>query len=172
MIGIKSATLNRIESGETKGFEKYRAKLAKALNCSPEELDGDDIDLPTIPVTMIIRHKTFVQHLPEKEIEQIEQIPGLPETAEALKIKTHELTNYHRRNDALFFDSVPTKKEDQFLDRECIVHIDEVHRGEWLLAWVSKSRTKGHYHLHIHNAPVMTDVKILAAHPIIYIKRA
>ena len=31
MIGTPASTLNRIESGETEGFEKYRALLAKEV---------------------------------------------------------------------------------------------------------------------------------------------
>ncbi len=172
MIGIPPSTLNRIESGETEGFEKYRARLSKALGCKPEELDDPEFQLPSVLVTGTVKYKTFIKDIPKKNAEHVEAIPGLPSTTEALEIKTSDLVNYHGSNDLLYFDSVPQNNERLFLDRECVVQLDTKKRGEKLLAWITKGSSEGKYILHAHMSPMMSDVKILAAHPILHIKRA
>jgi transcriptional regulator with XRE-family HTH domain len=172
MIGIPASTLNRIESGETEGFEKYRALLAKALGCKPEELDDPEFQLPSVLVTGIVKYKTFIKDIPQKSAEHVEAIPGLPGTTEALEIKTSDLINYHGSNDILYFDSVPQKNERLFLGRECVVQLDTKKRGEKLLAWVIKASGDGKHIINAHGSPGISDVKIIAAHPILYIKRA
>ncbi len=172
MIGIPASTLNRIESGETEGFEKYRAKLTKALGCKPEELDAPDFQLPSTLVTGFIKYKTFIKDIERNDAEHVEAIAGLPATTEALVIRTSDLINYHGSNDLLYFDSVPQSNERLFLDRECVVQLDTKKRGEKLLAWVTKASGEGKYILHAHMSPMMSDVKILAAHPILHIKRS
>lgn len=171
IIGMPAPTLNRIETGETQGFEKYRAKLAKALRCKPEDLDDVEEELAMIPVTGIIRHKTFIQKIEPSKAERVELIPGLPADSEAIKIMTKELPHYHRRNDLLFISSKPQTNEKQYLERECVVHLADKSRGDWLLAWVSKASTKGFYHLHVYNGPMITDVKIKAVYPVLFVKR-
>lgn len=172
MIGIPASTLNRIETGETEGFEKYRALLAKALACAPETLDAPELTLPSTPITGFIKYKTFIKEIPAKQQESVDAIPGLPETAEALKIKTSDLVPYHGSSDLLYFDGVPQANERLFIDRECILTLDTKKRGERLLAWLSKGSKEGHYILHPQGGTLMMDVKILAAHPILHIKRA
>ena len=61
MIGIPASTLNRIETGETEGFEKYRTLLAKALGCKPEALDAPELELPSTPITGFVKYKTFIK---------------------------------------------------------------------------------------------------------------
>ncbi|MBX9725739.1 MAG: helix-turn-helix domain-containing protein [Rickettsiales bacterium] len=172
MIGIPASTLNRIETGETEGFEKYRALLAKALGCKPEALDAPELELPSTPITGFVKYKTFIKEIPEKQRETVDAISGLPDTAEALKIKTSDLVPYHGSNDLLYFDGVPQANERLFIDRECILTLDTKKRGERLLAWVSKGSKEGHYILHPQGGTLMMDVKILAAHPVLHIKRA
>jgi transcriptional regulator with XRE-family HTH domain len=172
MIGIPPSTLNRIESGETEGFEKYRAKLAKALGCKPEQLDEPGFELPSVRVTGYVKYKTFIKDIPKNDAEHVEAIPGMPATTEALEIKTSDLINYHGSNDLLYFDSVPQKNERLFLDRECIVQLDTKKRGEKLLAWLTKGSGEGKYILHVYGAAPMLNIKILAAHPILHVKRS
>ena len=172
MVGMQKSTLNRIENGKTVKFDKYRDKLAKALKCSPEDLDGDD-DSPTFfPITGIVRHKTFIQKIDHKNAAKGPVIEGLPESTEIVQIKTADLFGYHRRDDMLYFDSKPQPSEKKFLDRECIVHLDSVSRGEWLLAWVSKANSRGRYHLHMPHAQMLLDQKIRAVHPILRIRKS
>ncbi|MDE3037373.1 MAG: helix-turn-helix transcriptional regulator [Pseudomonadota bacterium] len=172
MIGIPPSTLNRIETGETEGFEKYRALLAKALGCKPENLDDPDFQMPSVLVTGIVKYKTFIKDVAKKDAEHVEAIPGLPSTTEALEIKTSDLINYHGSNDLLYFDSVPQENERLFLDRECVVQLDTKKRGGKLLAWITKGSGEGKYILHAHASPMMVDVRILAAHPILFVKRS
>lgn len=172
MIGIPASTLNRIETGETEGFEKYRTTLAKALGCKPESLDAPELDLPSTPITGFVKYKTFVKEIPAKQQESVDAVPGLPDTAEALKIKTSDLVPYHGANDLLYFDGTPQANDRLFVDRECVITLDTKKRGERLLAWVSKGSKSGHYILHPQGGTLIMDAKILAAHPILYIKRA
>lgn len=171
--GIPASTLNHIENGYTVGFEKYRNDIAKALGCKPEDLDAPDLEIPTAPVTGIIRHKSFVMDVPADKQEQVELIPGLPETAEAVRVKQQGLKPYHGNNDLLYFDSVPTARERDFVEKECVVVVEGKKRGEKLLAWVSKGSAVGRYMLHPHGSnSMMFDIKIEAAHPILHVKRA
>lgn len=172
MIAIPASTLNRIETGETEGFEKYRVVLAKALGCAPEALDAPGLELSSTPITCFIKYKTFIKEVSEKQREGVEPISGLPVTTEALKIKTSDLIPYHGANDLLYFDSVPQANERLFIDRECVITLDTKKRGERLLAWVSKGSKEGHYIIHPQGGTLMVDAKILAAHPILHIKRA
>lgn len=171
MTGIPLSTLSRIESGETEKFDKYRDILAKALKCSPEDIDGDTDSLPTVPVVGHIKYKTFVKDADPKKYAEVERLSGLPETAQAVEIITTDLVGYHGIYDLLYFDSIPQENERLFLDKECIVHLDTKKRGERLLAWVTKGSKSKHYHLYIHGAAIMTDVKIHAAFPVLNIKR-
>lgn len=171
--GIPVPTLNRIETGYTAGFEKYRHDIAKALGCKPEDLDAPDLEMPTAPVTGIIRHKSFVMDVPDAKQEQVELITGLPETTQALRIKYNGLKPYHGNNDLLYFDSIPAARERDFVEKECVVVVEGKKRGEKLLAWVSKGSAVGRYMLHPHGSnSMMFDVKIEAAHPILHVKRA
>jgi transcriptional regulator with XRE-family HTH domain len=170
--GIPVPTLNRIETGYTQGFEKYRQAIAKALGCAPEDLDSPDLDMPTVPVTGIIRHKSFIQDVPADKQERVEPPMGLPDSTEALRIKQQGLKPYHGNNDVLFYDGIPTTQERYFVERECVVKLAGKTRGEKLLAWVSKGSKPGHFILQPHGAPLMIDVAITAAHPILHVKRA
>lgn len=171
--GIPVPTLNRIETGYTAGFEKYRHDIAKALGCKPEDLDSPDLEMPTAPVTGIIRHKSFIMDAPAAKQEQVELIPGLPETTQALRIKYSGLKPYHGNNDLLYFDSISATREADFIERECVVVLEGKARGEKLLAWVSKSSKAGEYTLHPHGSSSMLfNKKIKAAHPILHVKRA
>ena len=172
MIGIPPSTLNRIETGETESFEKYRALLARALGCKPEMLDAPELELSGTPITGFIKYKTFIKEIPAKQRESVDAIPGLPETTEALKIKTSDLVPYHGSSDLLYFDGVPQANERLFLNRECVLTLDTRKRGERLLAWVSIGGKEGHYILNPQGGTLIMDAKILAAHPILHIRRA
>lgn len=171
--GIPVPTLNRIETGYTVGFEKYRHDIAKALGCKPEDLDSPDLEMPSAPVTGIIRHKSFIMNVPVAKQERVELIVGLPETAEAVRIKQQGLKPAHGNNDLLYFDSIPAARETEFLDRECVVVLEGKQRGKKLLAWVSKGSKAGHYMLQPHDSKAMMfDEKLEAVHPILHVKRA
>src|SRR5262249_12504723 len=114
-----------------------------------------------------IRHKTFIQKLPSTKPKKVPAIPGLPDTTEVIEIMTSDLPQYHRRRELLYYDSVAEKNENHFLDEECVVELEEAARGKLLLAWITKANARGRYHLHIPNSPMMTDVKIKSAHPIL-----
>lgn len=170
--GIPAPTLNRIETGYTAGFEKYRDDIAKALGCKPEDLDSLDLEAPTVPVVGIIRHKSFIMDVPLEKQERVELISGLPETAEAIRIKYAGLVPYHGNKDLLYYDSVTSRHERLAAPRECVVKLDGKKRGEKLLAWVSKGSRPGLFILHPHNSPLMIDVAIEEAYPILNVKRA
>lgn len=172
MIDLPVSTLNRIESGETAGFEKHRAKLAAALACAPEDLDIDALDLPTFPVTGTVKFKTFVKEVDASDQERVEAISGLPSTAQVIKIKGTHLIPYHGANELLYIDGNPEPNEKLFLDRECLVHLDTKKRGERLIAWVTKGTQAGRYILHPPGSALIVDAKILAAHPVLYTKPA
>src|SRR5438094_307571 len=99
MVDMPYSTLCRIESGEIASFEKYRLKLAVALNCKPEELDADELEIATVPITGIVKWKHFVKDLPEKDQERTALISGLPPTARAIKIKGSHLIGAHNNGD-------------------------------------------------------------------------
>lgn len=169
-IGELRSTVNRIESGEIP-FEPYRELIAAALKCKPEALDMKGLKLPTVPVTRYIKNKNYVYPMKGDKTSEVQAIPGLPKTTEVLIIKNPDLKAIHGKNDLLYFDSVPLKKDVGFLNRECIVKIERKTRGDTLLAWVSPGSEKGKYILHFHNEPIMLNVKILAAHPILHITK-
>lgn len=170
MIGEMRSTMNRIESGEIP-FEPYRTLIAKALKCKPEDLDRKGLKLPTAPITRYIKNKYYVYPMAKDKAAEVQAIPGLPKTTEVLIIKNPDLKHVHSKNELLYFDSVPAKKDVEFLNRECIVKIERKTRGDTLLAWVSAGSAKGKYILHFHNEPIMIDVKIIAAHPILHISK-
>lgn len=171
MTDIPVYTLSRIESGETESFEKHRLKIAAALGCAPEDLDADELKMPTVPVTGIVKYKSFVKATRQDEYPPVESFPGLPPTAQAIMIKGTHLMHYHGNGDLLYVDGKPEANEQLFLGRECMVELDTKKRGEKLIAWVSKSSKNGHFTLHPHNSPMMIDVKIRAAHPVLHVKR-
>ena len=170
--GIPLPTLNRIETGYTAGFEKYRQAIAAALGCKPEDLDSPDLEMPTAPVTGIIRHKAFIMDLPPAKQERVPRSSALPDTTEALQIKHHGVKPYHGNNDLLYYDGIPCVIEQDFIERECVVKLKGKTRGDKLLAWVSKGSKPGHFILHPHGSPLMIDIRIEAAHPILEVKRA
>jgi transcriptional regulator with XRE-family HTH domain len=170
MIGEMRSTMNRIESGEIP-FEPYRLLIAKALKCKPEDLDNKRLKLPTTRITRYIKNKYYIYPMPEDKITEVQAIPGLPKTTEVLIIKNPDLKYVHAKNELLYFDSAPAKKDTEFLNRECIIRIERKTRGDTLLAWVTAGSSKGKYILHFHNEPIMIDVKILAAHPILHISK-
>lgn len=171
MIDVPYSTLCRIESGEIASFEKYRLKLAAALGCKPEDLDADELSMPTVPIIGIVKWKHFVKDLPQKEWEPVEMIRGLPPTAKAVKIKGSHLITSHSNGDILYFDSVPQENARLFLERECVVELDTKKRGDKLICWISPGSKKGHYMLHPPGAPVVLDAKVKAVFPVLHVKR-
>lgn len=170
MIGEMRSTMNRIESGEIP-FEPYRGLIAKALKCKPEDLDRKGLKLPTVRITRYIKNKHYVYPMPKDKSTEVQAIPGLPKTTEVLIIKNPDIKYIHSKNELLYFDAVPAKKDTEFLNRECIVKIERKTRGDTLLAWVSAGSAKGKYILHFHGEPIMIDVKIISAHPILHISK-
>ncbi len=171
MIDIPYSTLCRIESGEIATFEKYRIKLAAALGCSPDDLDADGVDFPTVPIVGIVKWKHFVKDLPQKEWEPVELISGLPPTSKALKIKGNHLIPSHGNGDILYFDSEPQSNARLFLERECVVELDTKKRGDKLICWPTQGSKKGHYLLHSPGSAVALDAKVKAVYPILHVKR-
>lgn len=170
--GIPVPTLNRIETGYTPNFEKYRHDIAKALGCKPEDLDSPDLEVSTVPVVGIVRHKSFIMEVRPEAQDRIERLPGMPETTEAVRIKHNRMKPYHGNNDLLYYDSIPPKNERLFIERECVVVLEGKKRGNRLLAWVSKGSKPDHFIIHSYGDPLMIDVKIIAAFPVLHVKRA
>ena len=169
MTEIPVATLHRIEAGGNLKIEKYRKILAKALNCEPEDLDSIDLDMPVIPIIVLVKHKSYVKLLPEDERPETDFVEGLPPNAQAVRIAGTQLVPYHGRNDILYFDGKPEKKEKLFLEKQCFV---ELAKGNHLIVWVSKGSKDGHYILSPYGTTqVMLDQKIAKAHPILHVKR-
>lgn len=169
MTDIPVATLHRIEAGGNLKIEKYRKKLAAALNCAPEDLDSIDLDMPVIPIIGLVKHKSFVKLLPKDQWPDTDLVEGLPESAQAVRIAGTQLVPYHGRNDILYFDGKPEKKDKLFLEKQCFVRLA---KGNHLIAWVSKGSKDGHYILSPYGTTqVMLDQKIAAAHPILHVKR-
>lgn len=170
MIGELPSTISRLESGEI-DLEPYKAKVAKAIGCKPEELFAPKLKVKSVPVTCYVKNKNYVTPMPKAQIKQVAVIDGLPKTTEVCIIKNPDLKYIHGRNELLYFDSVPTTKESVFLGRECIVKIDRKTRGDTLLAWVSRGTKKGTYMLHAHREPILEDVTIISAHIILASKK-
>lgn len=170
MIGELPSTVSRLESGEI-DFEPYRAALAKALKCKPKDLDDSNLQKRSVPVTMWIKNKSYVYKTKPGEIERVCAIEGLPKTAEALVVKNPDHP-VHTKNSLLFFDGAGTNKPARFLDRECVVKIQKATRGDTLLAWVSRGTKPNTFLLHAHGEPMVVDVTIISAHPILGIKKA
>ncbi len=168
MTGIPVATLHRIESGGNLKIEKYRKIIAKALNCKPEDLDSVDLDMPTVPVIGESKFKSYVKLLPEDKRWGIDFVEGLPSSAQAVRIVGTQLVPYHGKNDILYFDGKPEKKEKLFLDKKCFV---QLAKGNYLIAWVARSSQEGHYNLSPYGTTqVMVDQKVAKVHPILHTK--
>jgi transcriptional regulator with XRE-family HTH domain len=170
--GIPVTTLNRYETGYTPNFEKHRQAIADALGCAPEDLDSPDLEVATVPVAGIIRHKSFIMEVQPEAQERVERMPGMPETTEAIRIKHNQQKPYHGKNDVLYYDSVQPKNERYFIERECVVVLEGKKRGNRLLAWVSKGSKPNLFIVHPHGDALLLDVKISAALPILHVKRA
>ena len=170
LIDELPSTVTRIEAGEI-DYEPYRAKLAKALKCKPTDIDDPNLQQRNVPLTMLVKNKNYVTKLSKDDIERVRAIEGLPKTAEALVIKNPDHP-VHSKNSLLFFDGSATNKPGRFLDRECIVRIEKKTRGDTLLAWVSRGTKPNTYLLHAHGEPIMADVTIISAHPILGLKKA
>ena len=169
MTDIPIATLHRIESGGNLKIEKYRKIIADALNCAPEDLDRIDLEKLTVPIIGESKFKSYVKLLPKEQWRGADLVEGLPETAQAVRIIGTHLVPYHGKNDILYFDGTPEKKEKLLLEKQCFVQID---KGNHLIAWVSKGSREGHYILAPYGTPqLLIDQKILKAHPILFVKR-
>ena len=168
ITGIPLSTLQRIESGGTLKIEKYRKILAKALNCKEEDLDSVDLDLPVVPIIGEVKHKSYVKIFPKDKWQEIDFVEGLPATAQAVRIAGTQLVPYHGRNDILYFDGRPEKKEKLFLDKKCLV---QLAKGNHLICWVSKGAKAGDYTLSPYGTTqVLLNQKITVAHPILHTK--
>ncbi|MEQ1788809.1 MAG: helix-turn-helix transcriptional regulator [Rickettsiales bacterium] len=169
MTDIPLATLHRIESGGNLKIEKYRKILADALNCAPEDLDRIDLEKITVPIIGESKFKSYVKLLPKEQWRGADLVEGLPETAQAVRIVGTHLVPYHGKNDILYFDGNPEKKDKLFLEKQCFVQID---KGNHLIAWVSKGSRDGHYILAPYGTTqLLIDQKIIKAHPILFVKR-
>ena len=169
ITSIPISTLQRIESGGTLKIEKYRKILAKALNCKEDDLDSVDLDLPVVPLIGEVKHKSYVKLFPKDKWREIDFVEGLPPSAQAVRIAGTQLVPYHGRNDILYFDGKPEKKEKLFLDKKCLV---QLAKGSWLICWIiSKGTKEGLYTLSPYGSTqVMADQKITSAHPILHTK--
>lgn len=166
---IPVATLQRIEAGGNLKIEKYRKKLSGALNCKPEDLDSIDLDLPVTPIIGEVKHKSYVKMFPKDKWQEVDFVEGLPPTAQAVRIAGTQLVPYYGRNDILYFDGKPEKKETLFLDKRCLV---QLAKGNWLICWVvSKGTKEKHYTLSPYGSTqVLLEQKVAAAHPILHTK--
>lgn len=169
ITGIPKTTLHRIENdGSEKILNKYRDVLATALKCAPTDLDAPEIG-EGVPVVGEIKFKCYVKMLPKSKWKEVDFVKSLPETAQALRIVGNHLAPAHGRNDILYFDSKPEENPSLFLDKQCLVQIP---KGNLMIAWVTSGSKPGHYFLHQYGSTqVLTDQKIVQAHPILHVQR-
>lgn len=168
MIQEPVSTLSRLESGERKLSDKYRAKLAAALQCAPEDLDSEEVNAPTVAVIGLIRDKATITEPPANKPEQVEKLESFPAGTVAIRVKGNVLFPYHGNGDLLYFEDRHQANEKLFLNKECYV---ETAGGRKVLAWVTKGSEPGTYVLHAPASPVQLDVKLTKVCPIIHIKR-
>ena len=166
---IPKTTLQRLENkGSKKAIDKYRDQLARALNCDPDELDGDDLGAG-VPIVGEVKHKCFVKSLPESKWKEAEAIEGLPASARAIRIATPALAPALFKNDILYYDSESDQKPGTINDKQCFV---ELAKGNQMIVWLTMGSKVGHYMLHTYGTPqVLVDQKLTFAHPILHIKR-
>lgn len=168
MIQEPVSTLSRLESGERRLSDKYRAKLATALQCAPEDLDSAELHAPTVPVIGLIRDKATITDPPANKPELVEKFDSFPADTVAVRVKGNVLFPYHGNGDLLYFQDRHQPNEKLFLNKECYV---ETAGGRRVLAWVTKGSEKDTYVLHAPASPVQLDVKLTKICPIIHIKR-
>jgi transcriptional regulator with XRE-family HTH domain len=169
VTGIPKTTLHRIENdGSEKVLNKYRDVLATALNCAPADLDATQME-EGIPVVGEVKFKSYVKMLPQAKWKEAEYVKGLPETAQAVRIVGNHLAPAHGRNDILYFDSEPETNPSLFIEKQCLVQIP---KGNLMIAWVTAGSKPDHFFLHQYGSTqVLTDQKIVKAHPILHVQR-
>jgi transcriptional regulator with XRE-family HTH domain len=165
--GIPITTLHRIENGQP--VEKYRKKLAAALTCDPAELDAPEFDARSVPVVGVIKFKSYVKMLPEKEWEPTEHFDGLPEKARAIRVGGSHLKPDFSINTVLYYDASKAAPEKLFLERQCLVQLPPSKRTpDYVLWWVSRGSKPGVYTLTPYAGDTLYDQPILKAYRIIH----
>ena len=168
--GIPVTTLHRIENGQP--VDKYRKRLATALTCDPQELDAPEFDSPSLPIVGIIKFKSYVKMLAEKEWEQTERFDGLPEKARAIRIGASHLKPDFSINTVLYYDAAKPSPEKLFMERQCLVQIPASKRTpDHLLCWVSRGSKAGLYTLTPYAGETLFDQPILKAYRILYARQ-
>lgn len=165
--GIPLTTLHRIENGQP--VDKYRARLAAALRCDPEELDAPAFDAPSVPIVAEIKFKSYVKMLPEKEWMPTEYFEGLPESSRAIRVAGGHLKPHYPIDTVFYYDPTKPATEKLFLERQCLVEIAVTKKApNLMLCWVSRGAKSGEYMLTPHLGEPIFDAKIVKAYPILY----
>lgn len=165
--GIPLTTLHRIENGQP--VDKYRKKLAAALGCDPAELDAPEFDAPSVPIVGVIKFKSYVKMLPEKEWEPTERFEGLPDKTRAFRVGASHLKPVFSINTVFYYDAAKASPEKLFMDKQCLVQLPPSKRiPDYLLCWVSRGSKPGLYTLTPYAGETLFDQPILKAYRIIH----
>jgi transcriptional regulator with XRE-family HTH domain len=168
--GIPITTLHRIENGQP--VDKYRKKLAAALGCYEDELDAPEFDAPSVPIVGVIKFKSYVKMLPEKEWEPTEYFEGLPEKTRAIRVGASHLKPDFSINTVLYYDASKPAPEKLFMERQCLVQLPKSKRvPDYLLCWVSRGSKAGVYTLTPYSGDPLFDQPILKAYRIIHARQ-
>jgi transcriptional regulator with XRE-family HTH domain len=168
LIGTSKQHYGRLESGETGLDLHWLKKIAKALQCSPIDLQPDLAQGGgTAPLTGYVGAGEKVFNFDDGYLEDVEAPPGAEEM-HVVRVKGDSMWPAYREGDYLFFTPTDSFNEQACLYRDCVVQVVD---GPTYVKRILPGPTRGEYTLASYRASEITDVRIRWASPILWVKR-
>jgi transcriptional regulator with XRE-family HTH domain len=181
LTGISAQQLNRLEKGTRRLNEDNLTIIARALNCSPEDLIGTQKvvpvigevgaggevfpidDLPLIPRCVSDSDRDLIN------CDWVDAPPGnYPDGIVALRVKGNSMLPFMPQGTVVYYaERFDGGAPDHCISSLCIVRLRD---GKTLLKIVRKGQEHGRFDLQSYNMETITDVELAWCAPIVFIK--
>ena len=168
LVGTSKQHYGRLESGETGLDLHWLRKIAKALQCSPIDLEPDLAQVvSTAPLIGYVGAGEKVFNFDDGSLEEVEAPPGSLEL-HVVRVKGDSMWPAYREGDHLFFAPADNVDEQACLYRDCVVQVAD---GPAYVKRLIPGPNRGTFTLASYRASEMTDVRVRWASPILWVKR-